>query len=593
MEGDVTAAIRVLSSSDTLVHPSPDVVDVLRTKHPDAPADLRQAAPPRDNNPIVIDKECVAKAINSFPRSSSGGIDGLRPGHLRLLTSPSSGEAGERLKVSISRLVNRLASGNLSHHPRGLLFSASILPFKKKDGGIRPIAVGNVFRRLAAKIVCKAVSHGLGRELFPVQLGVGIRGGCEGAAHAARSFFLDPAQSSQIAIKLDVRNAFNSVRRDHVLEVCKLRCPLIYNLAFLSYGSPSTLLAGDHIISSSTGVQQGDPLGPLLFSLAIDEVARSVSSPLNLWYLDDATIAGPPLTVAQDLRKIVPSLKSLGLVVNPAKSEISNIGLSQTEFTEAVSSIDTILSGVSITPIEELSILGSPIHQVGIRNSLANKLASFNSMSDKLSSIDSHPAFFLLKNCLSFPKLVFLLRSAPCFLEREALESFDLSIRSCAGAICNTILDDPGWLQAKLPVSLGGLGLRSVLDISLPAYLSSLAFCRPITQSVLPTHIQHDCDDRFDSAVEVWSREDLPSPSEADITVQKEWDNLKCSSLSEALKPTLNQHRMACLSSASQPHSGAWLNAIPSSSFGTLLDNESFRIGVALRIGLEVCIPHK
>ena len=110
-------------------------------------------------------------------------------------------------------------------------------------------------------------------------------------------------------------------------------------------------------------------------------------------------------------------------------------------------------------------------------------------MSDKLSSIDSHPAFFLLKNCLSFPKLVFLLRSAPCFLEREALESFDLSIRSCAGAICNTILDDPGWLQAKLPVSLGGLGLRSVLDISLPAYLSSLAFCRPITQSVLPTHI--------------------------------------------------------------------------------------------------------
>ena len=61
--------------------------------------------------------------------------------------------------------------------------------------------------------------------------------------------------------------------------------------------------------------------------------------------------------MAQDLGKIVPSLKSLGLVVNPAKSEISNIGLSQTEFTEAVSSIDAILPGVSVTPIEELSIL--------------------------------------------------------------------------------------------------------------------------------------------------------------------------------------------------------------------------------------------
>ena len=238
MEGDVSAAIRVLSSSDTPVDPTPDVIDVLRQKQPDAPADLRHVAPPRHICPLSIVPECVAKAIGTFPRSSSGGIDGLRPGHLRLLTSSSVGEAGERLKFSISNLVNRLTSGKISNYPRGLLFSASVLAFRKKDGGIRPIAVGNVFRRLAAKIVCKAVSSELGRELFPVQLGVGIRGGCEGAAHAARSFCLNPSHSSQIAIKLDVRNAFNSIRRDHVLEVCKERCPLIYNLASLSYGIP-------------------------------------------------------------------------------------------------------------------------------------------------------------------------------------------------------------------------------------------------------------------------------------------------------------------------------------------------------------------
>ena len=136
----------------------------------------------------------------------------------------------------------------------------------------------------------------------------------------------------------------------------------------------------------------------------------------------------------------------MGLDVNPAKSDISNIGLSQTEFQKVVSSIEAFLTSVSITPIENLCILGSLIHQEGIRNSLINKLDSFNSMSEKLSSIDSHPAFFLLKNCLSFPKLVYLLRSASCYLERDTLESFDLSIRSCAGAICNTLLDDSGWL---------------------------------------------------------------------------------------------------------------------------------------------------
>ena len=112
-----------------------------------------------------------------------------------------------------------------------------------------------------------------------------------------------------------------------------------------------------------------------------------------------------------------------------------------------------------------------------------------------------------------------------------------------------------------------GLGLRASSDIALPAYLASLASSRDIIQSVLPTNIQHDCDDRFDSAIEVWSQTDLPTPSE--ITIQREWDSLKCSAQVESLKPTLDQHRLACLTLASQPHSGDWLNYLPSSSLGT------------------------
>ena len=137
----------------------------------------------------------------------------------------------------------------------------------------------------------------------------------------------------------------------------------------------------------------------------------------------------------------------------------------------------------------------------------------------------------------------------------------------------------------------GGLGLRACSDIALPAYLASLAFSRPIVQSVLPANMQQDCDDRFDSAVDVWSQADLPTPS--DITIQREWYGIKCSAQVESLKPTLDQHRLACLSLASQPHSGDWLNSLPSSSLGTLLDNDSLRIGVALRLGLRICVAHK
>ena len=41
-----------------------------------------------------------------------------------------------------------------------------------------------------------------------------------------------------------------------------------------------------------------------------------------------------------------------------------------------------------------------------------------------------------------------------------------------------------------------------------------------------------------------------------------------------------------------QRESGAWLNTLPVSSLGTLQDSESFRVAIALRVGIDVCIPH-
>ena len=38
--------------------------------------------------------------------------------------------------------------------------------------------------------------------------------------------------------------------------------------------------------------------------------------------------------------------------------------------------------------------------------------------------------------------------------------------------------------------------------------------------------------------------------------------------------------------------SGAWLNDLPVSSLGTLVNPERFRVAIALRVGADVCIPH-
>ena len=43
---------------------------------------------------------------------------------------------------------------------------------------------------------------------------------------------------------------------------------------------------------------------------------------------------------------------------------------------------------------------------------------------------------------------------------------------------------------------------------------------------------------------------------------------------------------------ASFPHSGAWLNALPIANCGLRIDGEAVRVGVALRLVLELCAPH-
>ena len=58
----------------------------------------------------------------------------------------------------------------------------------KKEGGVRPIAVGCTYRRLASKLAAKYGNALVSKSLRPLQLRVGTPGGCEALVHAARNF---------------------------------------------------------------------------------------------------------------------------------------------------------------------------------------------------------------------------------------------------------------------------------------------------------------------------------------------------------------------------------------------------------------------
>ena len=104
------------------------------------------------------------------------------------------------------------------------------------------------------------------------------------------------SRQNRLIAKLDLKNTCSTVCQD-LLRVCSEGTSLIARLAYLAYSPPSTVLASSHPICSTTGIQQGDPLGPVLFAMAVDEVASSLSAKINIWYLGDATLGGPAESV--------------------------------------------------------------------------------------------------------------------------------------------------------------------------------------------------------------------------------------------------------------------------------------------------------
>lgn len=73
---------------------------------------------------------------------------------------------------------------------------------------------------------------------------------------------------------------------------------------------------------------------------------------------------------------------------------------------------------------------------------------------------------------------------------------------------------------------------------------------------------------------------------------QRSWDDVGVRRALDCLVEGAQGVDRARLKAVSMPESGAWLHALPSPHLGTLLDDESMRVAVALRLGCDVCEPH-
>ena len=267
-EGHYGKAIQALQSHGIALPSNANALADLQKRHSQGTLPTPM---PHQPIPFIASPEMVRTCLLNFPKDSSPGSSSLRIQHLTEPILNCSAPASQDCLLELTRWLNHLLSGKGNPLLAPWLCGAPLTALHKKDQrGFRPIAVGEVLRRLASKLCCLYIKGDLPQFFLPYgQLGVGTRGGLEAAIHATRLNIERFKDSPDMCLlKIDFQNAFNECSRQVILDQIASHFSELFAWTQWCYGCASELQFGPHRILSTSGVQQGDPMGPLLFSLA-------------------------------------------------------------------------------------------------------------------------------------------------------------------------------------------------------------------------------------------------------------------------------------------------------------------------------------
>ena len=224
-----------------------------------------------------------------------------------------------------------------------------------------------------------------------------------------------------------------------------------------------------------------------------------------------------------------------------------------------------------------------------MKQELSDKHDSLKNMCELMKQLPSQVGFYLLKNCFSIPKIMYLMRTSPVFAVDT--EDIDTTIMHCIEALMNVSIDHKVWTQICLPIRSGGFGIQSPSLLAASAYASSYLACRELVISITRTE---SVDTIFDAGISRWrSQTAFNSLPPITKTKQKEWTTPVYNQQEQLLKTDSTAHDRARLLGCKCQGSGDWINTLSSSTLGLDLTNEQFRIASGLRLGAPICSTFK
>ena len=379
-------------------------------------------------------------AVSAANGASSAGPTGWTFRLLKLCCS--STELQKSFPAFLARVINDLLKGT---PPLPSFFTSSrLIALDKGNGKVRPIAVGEVFTRLAGKLALSQFP--LSSFLSPKQFGVESAGGTEPILHG-----LAATQASyEEMVLVDVSNAFNTLKREAMDSFLVQHMPSLIPLYSLLYHSPSSLFlhtpSGITTLLSTTGVRQGCPLGTFLFSAALTPIIKMMQREfpsVTPWaYVDDMTFqlrsssSYTPLITC-----LTAALAAIGLKVNAAK-------------TQRIPNTTLLASGITLLG----GHIGSPTSIDSFLSTTVDKAIS------SLSHLPSLPlqASLPLLRLSSIPKIAHIARLYPSAITTPYLTRWDTAIMTTLSTLLATPLTGTASAVARLPTRMGGAGFLSL-----------------------------------------------------------------------------------------------------------------------------------